>query len=99
MTDLNTTTAVPATAAATPQHRVGALVQAIKNLQPGDVGAAYRLDEVEKTAGEKYVDIVIRRAGAARGQSAPAAIETIWDGVLADIAKSAVRMTGTDAPK
>jgi hypothetical protein len=96
MTDLDTTTAVPA---ATPQQRVAALVAAIKGLEPGDVGAAYRLEEIDRRTADrytKYVHNLIRCIGliAVRKRRAGGAIGEIWRRVLDDIVKNEKRING-----
>jgi hypothetical protein len=97
MTDPDTTTAVPATVTATttPQQRVAAVVAAIKGLEPGDISAAYRLDDVELAKGNKYIDgLTSGIVRVARKWDAGKAIEVIWRRVLGDIVRNASRIDG-----
>jgi hypothetical protein len=98
MTDLNTTTAVPATASTTPQQRFAAVVAAIKNLEAGDIAAAYRLAEVKQESGEKYIDdLIIGIVRGARKRGAGEVVEAIWRRVLNDIVRREARLNGTEA--
>src|SRR5262245_26612833 len=97
MTDPITTTAttIPVTATGTPQQRFAAVVAAIKNLEAGDISAAYRLEDVKLEAGEKYIDnLILGIVRAARKREAGKVIELIWRRVLDDIAKREARING-----
>ena len=80
-------------AATTPQARVSALVAAIRNLQPGDIRAAYRLGDVKEGASRRYLVRFDRASDPPLFDEKPGKqIEYIWCRVLNDIAEREGRM-------